>query len=133
MPCTEANRIPLLSVSRAREEVVLEESLVKITCFLVSVSIFNLKTCPGRKFQLQKRVAYSIPLVRVRSPSVRLKVKAAEAERKFFVNSREHTFSRVGAILAGEATGLERDPVTVEDRIELVERNARRSSGADKK
>ena len=133
MPCTEANRIPLLSVSRAREEVVLEESLIEITVFLVSVSIFNLKTCPGRKFQLQKRVGDGIPLVGVGSPAVRLKVKPAETKRKILINPGEHTFTGVGAILTGEAARLERNPVPREQWVELIEGKRSRASRADEK
>ena len=57
----------------------------------------------GRKFQLHKRVSDVIVLVGIFSPSVGLKVKTAEAEGRFLIDSREHTFTRVGVILAGEA------------------------------
>ena len=72
-----------------------------------------------------------IVLVRVFSKPVRLKVKPAKAEGCLIVNPREHTFSTIRVIFTAKAGRLEPNPISGEQRIELVEGETRRSSRAD--
>ena len=59
-------------------------------------------------------------------------MEPAEAKSSLIVNPGEDTLAGIAAILTGEAARLEINPIPVENRIELVERKARWSSGADK-
>src|SRR6185503_10325055 len=114
-----------------REEVVAEESLVQIACFLVSESVLRLNTRLGREFQLNKCVGDAVLLVGVFSPPVGLKTITTDAERSLIVNPRQHPFSRIGAVFTGKAASLKCNAIAVENGIELVEGETPWAAGAD--
>ena len=65
MPCTEADRLPLLGVSLAREDTFREESEEQIAFFGISISILSLNARLGRECQLGKGIEDVILLITV--------------------------------------------------------------------
>ena len=58
-------------------------------------------------------------------------MKATKAEGGLVVDPREDTFAAIRAIFTGKAGRLERNPIAVEQGIELVEGETRRACGTD--
>src|SRR5436190_616357 len=60
-------------------------------------------------------------------------MKTANAEGRILIDSGEYALSRIGAIFTSKPARLKINPVSVEERIELVERQTCRTSGTEKK
>src|SRR5439155_656585 len=83
----------------------------------------------GSEFQLEEDVRDVIVLATVRAKPVCLKVRIPKAEGCVFVDAAEDTFRRDRIVPAGEAGRQQGEPVAVEDRIELVERERAGTAG----
>ena len=93
--------------SLAREEIIREESELKIARFDISVSILGLNAGLGRKFQLDKGVGDVILLVIVEAKPVRRKVGVPKAEGTLLVDAGDDTFSSPGVIFTAKAACLQ--------------------------
>ena len=130
MPSAEAEGVLAVPrFSRRREEVLREESLLNITVLQIPVPIFGLDAGVRRKFLLNEDVSDFIPLVGVFSKPVGGKVESTDAEGCLLVDARDNAFSTIRAMLPDESARLEREAISVENGVELIEGQRPRSSG----
>ena len=91
-------------------KVILKEPQLKVTFFVISVSVFSLNARFVSEFILCKDVGDVIVLVGVIAPTVGIKVGVTAAEGKFFVDAGNDTFTSPGIVFTQKAAGLERQP-----------------------
>ena len=71
---------------------------------------------------MHEGIGYTVFLIAVDTPPISLKMKAAETEGSFVVDPGKNAFAAVGVVLPGKSSSLECKSVSIEQRIELVER-----------
>src|SRR5215470_15622262 len=128
---TEPVSVEVLLRPLSDEKIFREKSRVDIAYLEVSVPEFELNARARGELELRKEVEDVVILQGVLAKSVGLEVAVSHADREMLVNRRDDAFGRPRVVVPDETGDLKGDAVAVEDRIELVERQAGWTSGAD--
>src|SRR4029453_6068199 len=124
VPSAHTDCVSVGFIGFTSEELVREEPEPQITGRKLPVPVFRLNTCLRGEIDLNECVCDVVLLERVRAKAVRAEVAVSEAERHVLVDPGQDTFTGPGVVVASEPGGLECHSISIEERIELVERQA---------
>ncbi len=127
----EASQVRLGVLSKVAPEVLVKEVQLKIALVRVPVSVFGLDAGLGGQLHLEEGIGDRILLAGIRPPAVRGELGIADAEGKVLVDAGDDALSGPRPIFTAQSGRLKGDTVPVEERVEFVEGERSRPSGAD--